>query len=147
MFIKFKLRHDECVEHRSLKHDEELTVQVYFSPQVCFPDLSNHLTGFLQRLWTRLKKTPREMSSELKQTRENASTARWEPVTCSMSAASLRRWAISSDSVNRSLRRPDLYSWPTSSLWRLSFTWLTRKCITAFGTLREEREETDQTDG
>lgn len=54
-----------------------------------------------------------------------------------MSAASLRRWAMSSDSVSRSLRRPDLYSWPTSSLWRLSFTWLTRKCITAFGTLRQ----------
>ncbi|TNN66332.1 hypothetical protein EYF80_023468 [Liparis tanakae] len=49
-----------------------------------------------------------------------------------MSAASMRRWAMSSDSVSRLLRRPDLYSWPTSSLWRLSFTWLTRKCITAF---------------
>lgn len=68
----------------------------------------------------------------------------WESggsVTCSMSAASLRRWAMSSDSVSRSLRRPDLYSWPTSSLWRLSFTWLTRKCITAFGTLRRGGEK------
>lgn len=62
-----------------------------------------------------------------------------------MSAASLRRWAMSSDSVSRSLRRPDLYSWPTSSLWRLSFTWLTRKCITAFGTLQQrERKQTEQ---
>ncbi len=71
-------------------------------------------------------------------------TARWETVTCSMSAASLRRWAMSSDSVSRSLRRPDLYSWPTSSLWRLSFTWLTRKCITAFGTLRWRKGERKQ---
>jgi len=69
-----------------------------------------------------------------------------ESVTCIMSAASMRRWAMSSDSVSRLLRRPDLYSWPTSSLWRLSFKWLTRKCITAFGTLRG-REETERTDG
>lgn len=57
-------------------------------------------------------------------------------VTLSMSAASLRRWAMSSDSVSRSFSRADLYNWPTSSLCRQSFTWFTRKCITAFGTLK-----------
>lgn len=59
-------------------------------------------------------------------------------VTLSMSAASLRLWAMSSDSVNRSFSRAVLYNWPTSSLCRQSFTWFTRKCITAFGTLRTE---------
>lgn len=57
-------------------------------------------------------------------------------VTLSMSAASLRLWAMSSDSVSRSFSRVVLYNWPTSSLCRQSFTWFTRKCITAFGTLR-----------
>lgn len=61
-------------------------------------------------------------------------------VTLSMSAASLRLWAMSSDSVNRSFSRAVLYNWPTSSLCRQSFTWLTRKCITAFGTLRKEED-------
>lgn len=59
-----------------------------------------------------------------------------ESVTLSMSAASLRLWAMSSDSVSRSLSSVVLYNWPTSSLCRQSFTWFTRKCITAFGTLR-----------
>lgn len=58
-----------------------------------------------------------------------------ESVTLSMSAASLRLWAMSSDSVSRSSSRMVLYNWPTSSLCRQSFTWFTRKCITAFGTL------------
>lgn len=57
-------------------------------------------------------------------------------VTLSMSAASLRLWAMSSDSVSRSFSKAVLYNWPTSSLCRQSFTWFTRKCITAFGTLR-----------
>lgn len=60
----------------------------------------------------------------------------YEPVTLSMSAASVRLWAMSSDSVNRSFSKAVLYSCPTSSLCRQSFTWFTRKCITAFGTLR-----------
>jgi len=46
---------------------------------------------------------------------------------------------MSSDSVRRSSSNKDLYSWPTSSLWRVSFTWFTRKCITAFGTLQSQK--------
>lgn len=137
-------RHDECRERQPFRHDVEdyrsvSAPRFHFSPQMCFPDLSDYLTGFLQRLCTRFWNDNSEMiSKETSIHRGILEGKRLEHVTCSMSADSLRRWAMSSDSVSRSLRRPDLYSWPTSSLWRLSFTWLTRKCITAFGTLRRE---------
>lgn len=117
---------------------------VDFSPQMCFPDLGNHLAGFLQRLW--VKTLMIHWLSFIRERNVVATCAWWEYATWSMSAASLRRWAISSDSVSRSLRRPDLYSCPTSSLWRLSFTWLTRKCITAFGTLQQWVVEGKQTE-
>ena len=42
---------------------------------------------------------------------------------------------MSLDSVRRLSNKDDLHSCPTNSLWRVSFTWLTKKCITAFGTL------------
>lgn len=59
--------------------------------------------------------------------------------TFSISAASFLRCAMSSDSVRRSSSKDDLYSCPTNSLWRVSFTWLTKKCITAFGTLQNNQ--------
>lgn len=69
----FMLRHDECMEHRSFRHDEETTDSgsapfVDFSPQMCFPDLSDHLAGFLQGLWTRFKqKNPKTMKQLIKE--------------------------------------------------------------------------------
>ncbi len=47
---------------------------------------------------------------------------------------------MSSDSVRRFSSRAGLYSCPTNSLCKLSFKWLTRKCITAFGTLQRQRD-------
>lgn len=67
----------------------------------------------------------------------------WWHFTLSMSAASLRLCAMSSDSVSRSVSWAGLYNWPTSSLCRQSFTWFTRKCITAFGTLQTNKTAKD----
>lgn len=141
--------HDECVERRSFRHDEEITDQVQL-PLLIFHhrcvSLISAITwlAFCNACGQKINNETLDRGTSIHC--GELDPARWESVTCSMSAASLRRWAISSDSVSRSLRRPDLYSWPTSSLWRLSFTWLTRKCITAFGTLRG-RQETERTDG
>lgn len=144
-----EFRHDGCVERRPFGRDEEVTGWNLF----CF--FHHRCVSLISAItWlalcnacrqTFIKKCFNEVINKEPYTRENLSTGRREPVTCSMSAASLRRWAMSSDSVSRSLRRPDLYSWPTSSLWRLSFTWLTRKCITAFGTLPQTEKGRKQT--
>lgn len=147
------LRHDECMESRSFRHDEETTDEV----QLPLLTLHHRCVSLISAItWLAFcnacgqdikKKKKQNNETTDKRTSNHQGTpdsTRWESVTCSMSAASLRRWAMSSDSVSRSLRRPDLYSWPTSSLWRLSFTWLTRKCITAFGTLRWRKGERKQ---
>lgn len=145
----FMFRHDECMERQSFRHDEEITDQVQLPllilHHICV-SLISAITWLAFCNACGQNKIKNEMTDKGTFIMENYTLRGGSFVTCSMSAASLRRWAMSSDSVSSSLRRPDLYSWPTSSLWRLSFTWLTRKCITAFGTLRG-REETERTDG
>lgn len=132
-------RHDECMERRSVRHDEEITDQAFHHMCVSLISAITWL-AFCNACWQDLKQQSEMVGMAPQFIGENNTPKGWS-LTCSMSADSLRRWAMSSDSVSRSLRRPDLYSWPTSSLWRLSFTWLTKKCITAFGTLRwRERE-------
>lgn len=134
----------ECMECRSVRHDEEITDQAFHHMCVSLISAITWL-AFCNACWQDLKQKSEMVGMAPQFIGENNTPKGWS-LTCSMSADSLRRWAMSSDSVSRSLRRPDLYSWPTSSLWRLSFTWLTKKCITAFGTLRW-REETGRTDG
>ena len=53
--------------------------------------------------------------------------------TWTISCASVRRWAMCSDSSSSTSISSFLYSWETSSLCRLSLMKFTRKCMIAFG--------------
>lgn len=121
--------HDFCIQCPQIttKHMQENSSR---EPNSC---LASQVLPSFKYLWVK-KTKQKEVTRSQKETINKFIKLEYI-LTFSISAASLRRCATCSDSFKSSSTWSDLYKWVTSSDWRLSFTKLTRKCITAFGTL------------